>query len=225
MFFALRPKLALLSDLNFDLMTTYRAVRDEPQLVKSILQEWPNSEEKYYEVRDLTPRHRHEVAARLIFLTSLSFNGIFRQNLKGEFNVPYGYKSHVDVAAAVKFDEASKTLGAAQLLWSDFEPIIDRSEARDFVYVDPPYTVAHNNNGFVKYNERIFSWADQIRLAKACERARQRGAYVIVSNANHVSLDELYSGFRKLEVTRSCVIAADAEHRTAYAEALYFSYG
>jgi len=94
LFFALRPKRALLADRNLDLITTYKQVRDNPRAIIKHLRKLRNTEEDYYAIRAATPECESEKAARLIYLTTLSFNGIHRVNLKGVFNVPYGYKTH-----------------------------------------------------------------------------------------------------------------------------------
>ena len=101
----------------------------------------------------------------------------------------------------------------------DFEKLIDRAEKEDLLFLDPPYTVRHNNNGFVKYNEVLFSWADQERLANAANRARLRGAKIIITNANHESLRELYlNNFTVKEVSRYSSIAAKSLNRNKYEE-------
>jgi len=92
----------------------------------------------------------------------------------------------------------------------------------DFLFVDPPYTVKHNFNGFLKYNETMFSWDDQARLAAALRRAAARGAAIVVTNADHESLRELYKdGFAYKRMTRQSVLAGSAAHRGATTEALF----
>ncbi|HWZ50174.1 MAG TPA: DNA adenine methylase [Granulicella sp.] len=116
----------------------------------------PNSEENYYKVRETRPTSEVGRAARFVYLTSLSFNGIYRQNLKGVFNVPYGYKATKQLPTYDELLAASVALKGATLMSTDFEEATASAESGDTVYFDPPYTVAHNNNGFVKYNASIF---------------------------------------------------------------------
>jgi DNA adenine methylase len=108
---------------------------------------------------------------------------------------------------------------------SDFETVIDSAEANDFVYVDPPYTVSHNNNGFLKYNDVLFSWADQQRLAACVKKAAARGAFVFVSNADHKPVRELYAALPfGLTLDRASVLAGDKNARTRTSEAAFLSY-
>jgi DNA adenine methylase len=105
-------------------------------------------------------------------------------------------------------------LRKASLRTVDFEAAIDQTKKGDLLFVDPPYTVMHNNNNFVKYNAHLFSWSDQQRLASAVKRAAARGAHVILSNADHQSVRQLYDGFgRHLRLSRSTVLAAGSAHR------------
>lgn len=220
-FFALRPKRACLSDLNEELVNCYRVVRDEPDALIRLLRSFRNTESDYYRVRATNPRKPLTRAARLLYLTRLSFNGIHRVNLRGEFNVPYGYKTHLD-----PFDEAavlrtSSALQTACLLTADFEQSTEGAQDGDVIYFDPPYTVAHASNGFVKYNERIFSWADQERLACAARRLSDKGCTVVVSNANHSSLSALYAGVKVETLERHSIISASSEHRRKVSELLF----
>jgi DNA adenine methylase len=103
--------------------------------------------------------------------------------------------------------------------------VVDAAESNDFVYVDPPYTVSHNNNGFLKYNDVLFSWADQQRLAATVQRAANRGVFVFVSNADHKPLRELYAGLPfGLTLDRASVLAGDKAARKRTSEAAFLSY-
>ena len=110
----------------------------------------------------------------------------------------------------------------AELNTCDFEETIDRAGEGDLVFADPPYTTAHNMNGFVKYNQKIFSWSDQLRLKNAIERAIGRGATVVLTNADHESIHKLYEGISKHEsVERASVISGKKQFRTKTTEAIY----
>jgi len=118
--------------------------------------------------------------------------------------------------------EISRMLNSASILHSDFEPIIDQAVKGDLIFVDPPYTVKHNLNNFIKYNEKLFSWNDQLRLRDSVERAVQRGATVIVTNADHPSIKELYKDFSKyISLYRESVLAGKAEYRRGTTEAMF----
>ncbi len=221
-FFSLLPDSATLSDTNTELIQMYAQVRDFPEKVLRRLRRMPNSERDYYRIRSMRPRTDAGKAARLIYLCTLAFNGIYRQNLKGEFNVPYGYKAHINPCNEAMLEKMSASLRGRTLLGADFEQAVAAAKRGDFVYFDPPYTVAHGNNGFIKYNAQIFSWADQKRLAGVALRLKRAGCRVIVSNADHASIRELYSDFKVRVVERHSVMAASSDFRRPVRECLFF---
>ena len=155
LFFAIRPVKAVLSDKNSDVITCFKQVRDNPQGLVTNLRRLKNSSEEYYRVRSSYPRTPGTRAARLIYLARLSFNGIYRVNLHGNFNVPYGKRTHRCVCDAKNLRDTSDVLKGKRILCADFESVVKEAKKGDFIYIDPPYTVAHTNNGFLKYNDRI----------------------------------------------------------------------
>jgi DNA adenine methylase len=225
LFFALQPKKAYLSDKNRELIHTYLQIRNRPDAVIRELRKLRNTERSYYKIRSSAPKDNAARAARLIYLVTLAFNGIYRVNLNGEFNVPYGYKTHLDPCDMNKIHKASDLLRKAAVRSQDFESALTRAEGGDLVYLDPPYTVAHANNGFVKYNAKIFSWKDQLRLAQVAKELAAKGCTVIVSNADHFSIRSLYEGFRTVQITRNSIIAASSEFRSRITECLFVAEG
>jgi DNA adenine methylase len=221
LFFALQPKRAYLSDKNSELMQAYVQVRDRPDAVIKHLRQLRNSEKDYYRVRSSRPTGGPSRAARLIYLITLSFNGIYRVNLNGVFNVPYGYKTYLDPCDEERLRNASNALKKARVRNGDFEHILCQAKEDDLVYLDPPYTVAHGNNGFVKYNAKIFSWEDQIRLAHIAEELANRGCTVIVSNADHSSIRALYKAFKTTVLERTSRIAASSNFRSGITECIF----
>jgi DNA adenine methylase len=221
-FFALRPKAAVLSDLNTDLMQTYRAIRADWKKVWSRLRYHQKrhleQDGYYYLVRGRTPTSDIGRAARFIYLNRTCFNGLYRVNLNGIFNVPKGTKDMV-IFEHDNFEEVAYRLSRARLQVSDFESVINAAGEGDFLFVDPPYTVKHNFNGFLKYNERIFSWQDQERLADAVRRFALRGGRALVTNAAHHSVINLYEDLGEVHHTsRHSVLASDTARRTAVEE-------
>lgn len=221
LFFALQPKRAFLSDKNPELIATYNEVRDHPDAVIDSLGALKNTEDDYYAVRDTVPKSKAARAARLIYLSTLSFNGIHRVNLRGRFNVPYGYKRTVTPCQPDRIRTASSLLRRATLTCEDFEPAVADAKRGDLVYFDPPYTTAHTNNGFLKYNARIFTWNDQKRLSEVAHDLRRRGCLVFISNADHSSIRALYRDFDTLTIERHSVIAASSEYRRRITECLF----
>jgi DNA adenine methylase len=224
LFFALQPPVAYLSDRNAELINAYSQVREYPAAVIRELSKLPNSEKDYYKIRASKPRTGSARAARLIYLVTLAFNGIYRVNLKGQFNVPYGWKSHLPTCDPEHLKRCSKMLASAEISHGDFEAAVTHAKKGDLVYLDPPYTVAHGNNGFVKYNAKIFSWEDQIRLAKVAHDLVKRKCRVIVSNAHHSSILKLYSDFNLRIIERESVIAASSMFRRRIHECIFYSW-
>lgn len=220
LFFHAAPRLAVLADLNRELIEFYGVVQQNPRGLIANLSSLANDEETYYKVRGSNPSDEVQRAARFYYLCRLSFNGIYRVNLNGEFNVPYGYKISRPVFESEEISKASNLLKNCELKCQDFEITINKARKGDLVLADPPYTVAHNNNGFIKYNEKIFSFEDQERLAICARAAANRGATVLVTNADHDSIRELYQGDDVATIQRYSIIGSRAEYRKQVTELL-----
>ncbi len=222
-YFFLNPSRAVLADINRNVIETFVAVKLDPLGVEELLERHADLHcaDYYYSMRSCVPRSIVGRAARMIYLNRTCFNGVYRLNRAGVFNVPKGARDDV-VFEDDDFIRASEVLERTELCCSDFEMVIDDSRRFDFVFADPPYTILHNVNGFVKYNERLFSWNDQIRLANCLERALHRGVKILCTNADHASVRELYAtrGFLLERITRFSGIAADARKRNAFGELL-----
>ncbi|WP_323804358.1 Dam family site-specific DNA-(adenine-N6)-methyltransferase [Sulfitobacter litoralis] len=222
-FFHLMPSSAILSDVNPRLIDTYRAVQTD---WKAVLKEMKklqtkHSKDFYYEERARQRKTLHTRAAQFLYLNRTCWNGLYRENLSGKFNVPIGSKSQV-LMPDDDFAGASKALKNAHLNLCDFEDTILEAKKGDLVFLDPPYTTAHNTNGFVKYNQNIFSWDDQIRLSRCAVAAKKRGAKVILTNANHQSILDLYADVGEpVIVNRSSVISGKKSARGSTTEVLY----
>lgn len=135
--------------------------------------------------------------------------------------MPIGTKTQV-LLPDDDFEGASKVLKRAELRTGDFEETLLDANKGDLVFLDPPYTTAHNTNGFVKYNQKIFSWDDQIRLRRCAEAAYRRGARVVLTNADHKTVHELYSDMGEPKiVSRSSVISGNSTARGKTTEVVY----
>ncbi len=221
-FFHLRPASASLSDTNCRLIETYLTIKNNWQEVYLGLarRQELHCRDFYYQERSTTYDCQNDRAAQFIYLNRTCWNGLYRENLNGHFNVPIGTKTQV-IFADDSFDEVSSCLSSADIRCRDFEETINEASSGDFIFVDPPYTTAHNFNGFVKYNQTIFSWEDQIRLSHAVKRAADRGCKVAVTNAAHSSVKSLYQDAAEIiELSRSSVICGKADGRQHTTEAL-----
>ena len=225
-FFSLHPARALLADSNAELMATYRAVQASPAAVAKRLAARKINIETFLQVREARPTSDFDRAARMIYLNRTAFNGLYRVNQQDQFNVPFGCKPGTQLPEHSALDAASRLLKRASLECQDFRVTLKGIRfASDIVYVDPPYTVKHDNNGFRRYNNHIFSWSDQIELAEILTRLVQRGVKVIVSNAHHEEIRALYpsSSFHAIWVERNSCMAARPDRRGSCSEWLMVS--
>jgi len=214
-FFSILPQYGVLSDTNSSLINCYLAIKNAPQKVLRNLKNFrdKHSDEYYYIARSKKGSSMYYEAARFIYLNRTCFNGIYRENLKGEFNVPRGTKDNI-LFDTDDFCQISNALNGFDLIAGDFQSTIDKAGQGDFIFIDPPYTVRHNKNGFVKYNQKIFRWGDQLRLRDAVEGARKRGAMCLVTNANHPSIREIYEPLGEfVELPRHSVISGNNASR------------
>lgn len=224
-FFSLPDKHdSFLSDMNSDLIQTYKQVKDSPIEVYEAFSRLTNSEEMYYRIRARKCQTDITRAARFIYLNQTSYNGLYRVNLRGEYNVPYGFRT-VDYKRE-RLELASSTLKRqnAQLKCCDFEQALEDVGERDLVFLDPPYTVSQgSDNGFIKYNEKIFSLNDQVRLSKCINRIAEKGAYYILTNAAHPTLEKIFKtdGGRLFHISRSSTIGGRNATRGAVTEFIF----
>lgn len=213
-FFHLNPKQSIISDVNEWLMDTYRAIQSNYILVEEYLAQYQalHCKDFYYSSRNAKHTTLHKRAAQFIYLNRACWNGLFRVNRKGEFNVPIGTRSNISRVDELKC--INESLSGAYISSECFTRSIKDVASGDFVFVDPPYTVKHNNNGFIKYNETLFSWNDQVMLRDLLYDAHIKGAKILLLNANHESVISLYEGFGSLhELNRNSMLAASSTFR------------
>ena len=210
-----------LSDINKDLINFYRCLQNNYVELSAYLKQWSNNQETYYDLRDRNSNDLIEKAAIFYYLNRHSFNGIYRVNKAGQYNVPYGYKTYSELIPFNEISNASKIIKDVVLETQSFEESLLNVQDGDFVFLDPPYTVAHNQNGFIKYNQKIFSWEDQMRLKEQVEILVERDITFIMTNANHSSIRDLYTGIgRKEVISRYSVVGGKNAKRKNYTEIL-----
>jgi len=217
---------AYLSDANEELMETYKVVRDD---VEGLL-EWlgkfqaAHSKEFYYRLRDWYPLTPVERAARFVYLNKTCFNGLYRVNKLGKFNVPMGNYKNPKICDEENLRLCSQALADAKLDCAPFEQVLDRAAAGDFVYFDPPYVPVSATANFTAYTQDGFGWADQERLASVVRELDRRGCLVMLSNAWVEPLQQLYAGFRLVEVQAPRVINSKGTARGKVREMLVLNY-
>jgi DNA adenine methylase len=208
-FFAIQPERAILSDLNRELINCYRQVRTNPKVVSAMVRRYAkrDSSSFFYEIRDgnHNARTKSAKAARFIYLNKAAFNGIYRVNRKGKFNVPYGpSKNGPAVPSCEALLAASGCLKGATMLTGDFEEVLRKAKGGDFVYLDPPYPPRSDTAYFVHYSADRFSWDQQLRVAEVFRSLSKRRCLVMMSNADQKKVVSLYKGFHvhRLNATR-----------------------
>lgn len=198
MFFALQPENAIIADSNPELINMYRQVSDHVDDVIQYLEQYENTKEMFYAVRsqkwEALPAA--EAAARTIFLNKTCFNGLYRVNKKGEFNVPYGKYVNPTICDRDALFAASAVLKKAEILCGDYFLVLEHyARESDFVFLDPPYLPISEYSDFKRYTKEQFYEEDHIELSKNIMRLHERGCHVILTNSNHPLVHELYSPF------------------------------
>lgn len=208
LFFSLQPSKAIISDLNPDLINCFKWVRDKPQRVHGLLKRYAskNSKRFYYETRAKYNKDGFTIenAARFIYLNKSSFNGIFRVNNKGEFNVPYGKRENLAIPSLEQLVSASKILKKAEIKSGSYESILKKPKKGDFIYIDPPYPPLNGTSYFTHYTKERFSTDDQKQLSRMAKKLSKKGCKVLISNADKKSVRNLFKGWliNSVRVTR-----------------------
>ena len=185
LFFAIRPRRALLSDLNGELVQVFKAVATEPEAVSRVLTRLRPGRSSYYVVRSRRPEEMRSAtrAARFIYLNRFCFNGLFRTNRTGEFNVPYGAPKTDNVPTLEQLKACGALLRRASIVRADFRETLARVGPGDFVYMDPPYAVS-NRRVFVQYGSALFTGQDLEELGELLTDIASRGAAFVASYAD-----------------------------------------
>ena len=213
LYFALAPKAAVLGDINEELVNFLKVVKESPEELLRSLRQNTNTKAAYYAMRETRPTSAVGKAARFQYLVNLAFGGVFRVNKLGDFNVPYSHERNRGFFDEDRIKAASALLQTAEIQCADFTETVASAKAGDFVYFDPPYTVAHDNNGFLEYNESIFQWQDQEKLAALVKTLARQGVKVLVSNANHSSVRALYDEKHIQNIDRKSTVSASSDFR------------
>lgn len=198
MFFALQPENAVIADSNPELINMYREVADHVENVIQCLKRYENTSEMFYAVRsqEWTALPKAEAAARTIFLNRTCFNGLYRVNKQGQFNVPYGKYKNPRICDEAGLRAASETLKKADILCDDYLLVLEHyAQPGDFVFLDPPYLPVSEYADFKRYTKEQFYEGDHIELAKMIMTLHERGCHIILTNSNHPLVHELYAPF------------------------------
>lgn len=229
-FFHLRPEQAALSDLNPRLIETWRVIRDQPQALMDRLEahRMRHTAAYYYQARQRfnLPRGVDAVdrAALFIYLNKTCFNGLYRENRRGEFNVPVGRYVNPGVYDPMNIVAVSRSLQGVDLFHQGFDGVLERAESGDLVYFDPPYVPLSATSSFTNYLQSGFDMSLQIRLAQVFAELARRGCAVMLSNSDTPAVRELYAGWRIDRVMAPRSISMRASARGPVGEVLVRSW-
>ncbi len=226
-FFYLQPEQAFLSDSNAELINLYSVVQDRVEELIVELTAYQNDEDFYYAVRSKDPGSLTPIqnAARFIYLNKTCYNGLYRVNSSGQFNVPFGRYVNPTICDAEVLRSASLALSGVSLTVADFEKALSSASARDFIYFDPPYHPVTKTSSFTSYTMGKFGDDEQHRLARIFKELDQKGCLVMLSNSDTPLIRELYKAYKIIEIQANRAINSNPEKRGKITELLIINYG
>jgi DNA adenine methylase len=203
-FFDLLPKEGYLSDLNKELVATYNVIKNDVDgLIKS-LKKHKTDKEYFLDIRSQYPQSLSDlnVASRFIFLNRTCFNGMYRVNSKGGFNVPYGKYSNPLICDEDNLKKVSKALKHIEIKHQDYKEVLKKARKGDFVYFDPPYYPVSKTASFTSYTAESFLDKEQIELRDTFLELSKRGCFVMLSNSDTPFINKIYSGFKGIRISK-----------------------
>lgn len=232
--FALQPKRALVNDLNQDLITVYRVIKEDADALIEHLSRHENTPEYFYRIRDLD-RDKDayaalsdvEKASRLLYLNKTCYNGLFRVNASGAFNSPYGHYRRPNIVNEQTIRGVSRYFNACDITFfsGDFASVLEQVPKGGFVYLDPPYDPVSDTASFTGYNRGGFGREEQLRLKECCDALTARGVKFLLSNSATPFIRELYGSYRVSIVQARRAVNSVASRRGAIEEVLVRNYG
>jgi len=223
----------VVSDLNSDLVLSYITIRDRAdELIYSLKNHAKkyskNSDSYYYSVRACEPKEQIEKTSRLIFLNRTCFNGLYRVNSKGKFNVPLGRYSNPNIVNEENILAVSDILQSKKvsIKCQDFGAVLDNAKKDDFVYFDPPYQPISQTANFTSYTNRDFTINDLKRLSKVCQDLDSRGCKIMLSNSNCKEVTQSFSknSWKVVKIKANRAINSNSKKRTGHTELLIKNY-
>lgn len=230
LFFKLQPDNAYISDLNEELINLYKVVRDNVEELITDLQKHDISKEYFVEIRniDRTEEYKNwsnvKKASRFIYLNRTCFNGMYRVNSKGEFNVPFGHYKNPRILDENNLINCSNLLQRTEIRHADFSEILKKVKKGDFVYFDPPYVPLSETSSFTSYTKDGFDLDMQFKLRDVCDELDSMGVKFLLSNSDTKLVNELYENYNIKKVFASRQINANADGRGKITEVLVRNY-
>lgn len=230
LFFELQPDNAYISDMNEELINLYQVVRDNVGELITDLQKHDISKEYFMEIRNIDRTEEYEnwsdvkKASRFIYLNRTCFNGMYRVNSKGEFNVPFGHYKNPRILDENNLINCSNLLQRTEIKHADFSEILKKVKKDDFVYFDPPYVPLSETSSFTSYTKDGFDMDMQFKLRDVCDELDTMGVKFLLSNSDTKLVNELYENYNIKKVFASRQINANADGRGKITEVLVRNY-
>jgi DNA adenine methylase len=230
--FSLQPKKAVISDSNSELINCYEVIRDSLDELTDDLRTHENEKKYYYAIRDWDRDENYkyktlvERASRIIFLNKTCYNGLFRVNSQGQFNVPFGSYKNPNILDLAVLKAVSEYLNENQVkvLNQDFQEAVIDAKKGDFVYLDPPYDPVSDSASFTSYNINGFNRNEQIRLKETFDELTSRGCHVLLSNAYTAFIVDLYRNYNQIKISAIRAINSNGQKRGKIDEILVKNY-
>lgn len=203
-FFDLLPEKGFLSDLNKELVTTYNVIKNDVENLISSLKKHKVDKDYFLKIRaqDVSDLSDLDIASRFIFLNRTCFNGMYRVNSKGQFNVPYGKHTNPLICDEDNLRKVSKALQGIEIKHQDYKEVLKHARKGDFIYFDPPYYPVSKTASFTAYTAESFLDKEQIELRDTFIKLHEMGCYVMLSNSDAPFINEIYSGFEGVRINK-----------------------
>lgn len=230
--FDLQPKEAFVNDFNEEIINVYETIRDDPNSLIADLKRHKNESEYYYKLREIDRSASYgtfskvQRASRIIFLNKTCYNGLFRVNSQGQFNVPFGKYKSPNIINEITIKAVSNYLNTSKVIFKngDFEDALKGVTKNSFVYFDPPYHPISDTSSFTGYAMNGFGEDEQKRLKKVCDKLNQLGCRFLLSNSYCDFIVDLYKGYKKIEIQASRSINSVGSSRGKVSEILVKNY-
>lgn len=203
-FFDLLPEKAFLSDMNLELVTTYNVIKNDVEKLIKSLKKYKYDKDFFLKVRAQNPKDLSDVqiASRFIFLNRTGFNGMYRVNSRGEFNVPFGKYTNPIICDVENLRKASKALKNVEIKHQDYKKVLKKAKKGDFIYFDPPYYPVSKTSSFTSYTKDSFLDKEQVDLRDTFLELHKRGCFVMLSNSDTPFINKIYSGHKGIRISK-----------------------
>jgi DNA adenine methylase len=220
-----RKKIFLI-DSNEELINCYSVIKEDVEKLIKILNspKFINTEQTFYKIRAEEPKERFGRAARTIYLNKTCFNGLYRVNSKGKFNVPFGGYKNPLICNSRNLIAVSSALQNVEILYGDFDRCLKLAKKEDFIYFDPPYQPLNKTSSFTSYTKEPFGEKEQVKLSKVFRGLDKIGCKVMLSNSDTSFIRKLYKNFRIEVVLAKRAINCKASGRGAIKELVILNY-